>query len=156
MSESERIADQLQRALEGDAWHGPALKEVLAGVTPEQGARRPLPQAHSIWEIVQHIGVWDAVVRRRIEGETVGELPADQDWPPVRETGAAAWKKALEDLERGYRQLQQAIAAYPDERLPEKVTGKDYSFYVMLHGVVQHVLYHAGQIALLRKGLNPG
>jgi hypothetical protein len=55
MSEIHRIADQLKRSLEGEAWHGPALRELLSGVTAKQAAARPLAGAHSIWEIVLHI-----------------------------------------------------------------------------------------------------
>ena len=55
MKESERIADPLRRAWEGEAWHGPPLKEILAGVTAAQAAARPAAAAHSIWEIVHHI-----------------------------------------------------------------------------------------------------
>jgi len=47
-----------------------------------------------------------------------------------------------------------AVDDLPDSRLYEVVpgkTGKHYTFYYMLHGVVQHELYHAGQIALLKK-----
>jgi hypothetical protein len=42
----------------------------------------------------------------------------------------------------------------PGSRLEEMVPGKEgahYTFYYMLQGVVQHELYHAGQIALLKK-----
>ena len=55
MTEIERIEDQLKRSLEGEAWHGPALEELLADVRAEQAAAKPVPPAHSIWEIVLHI-----------------------------------------------------------------------------------------------------
>ena len=152
MSEIDRIADQLRRAYEGEAWHGPSLREILAGITVEQAARRPLPQAHSIWELVLHIAAWESIVRRRLGGEAVEATP-EQDWPPVRDSSDAAWKKTLDDLDRGHHQLRQAIAALTDDRLSRRVAGKDYSIYGMLHGLVQHDLYHAGQIALLKKAL---
>jgi uncharacterized damage-inducible protein DinB len=151
MSEIERIQDQLRRAYEGEAWHGAALRELLAGVTAEQAARRPIAAAHTIWEIVLHTAVWESVVCRRLEGEVIVTLPPEQDWPAVRDTGPAAWKKALEELERGHQQLRQAIARLTENRLSEIVPGKGYTVYYMLHGVVQHDLYHAGQIALLKK-----
>jgi len=91
MTEIERIADQLRRAHEGEAWHGPALNEILKGVTAEAAARRPIASAHSIWEIVLHVGVWESVVRRRLSGEVIGDLPPEQDWPAVRETSEGAW-----------------------------------------------------------------
>ena len=153
MSEIERIRDQLRRAHEGQAWHGPSLRELLAGVTAEQAAKRPLASAHTIWEIVLHIGVWESVVTRRLRGEVITELPADQDWPAVGDTSKSAWERTLEELERGHKQLDESIARLSDNRLGETVLGMDYPVYVMLHGVVQHALYHAGQIALLRKAI---
>lgn len=151
MSEVERIADQLRRAHEGDAWHGPALREVLAGVTAGQAAAHPLANAHSIWEIVRHIGVWESVARRRLSGEVIGALPPEQDWPAATDTSEAAWQKTLGDLENGHEQLQQALARLVDRQLAEPIPGVGYTVYFMLHGAVQHALYHAGQIAVLKK-----
>ncbi|MGH9650586.1 MAG: DinB family protein [Terriglobales bacterium] len=153
MSEVERIVDQLRRAYEGEAWHGPPLKQILAGVTAEQAARRPVANAHAIWELVLHIAVWESVVRRRLAGEVTDPSP-EQDWPPGRDTSEAAWKKALADLEHGHLQLRQSIALLSDDQLSDKAPGKDYSLYGMLHGVIQHDLYHAGQIAPLKKALS--
>ena len=153
MSEVERIVDQLRRAYEGEAWHGPPLKQILAGVTAEQAARRPVTNAHTIWELVLHISVWESIVRRRLAGEAFEPSP-EQDWPPVGDTSEAAWKKALAELERGHLQLRQSISALTDDQLKNKAPGKDYSLYGMLHGVIQHDLYHAGQVALLKKALS--
>jgi uncharacterized damage-inducible protein DinB len=151
MSEIQRIEDQLRRAFEGDAWHGPAVRELLGDVTATKAAARPLSEAHNIWEIVLHIATWEAVVRRRLQGEAVADLPPEQDWPPVQETTEAAWHKAMDDLYRGHRALREAIARSGERRLAEIVPGKEHSVYHMLHGVIQHDLYHAGQIAVLKK-----
>ncbi|MCI0403472.1 MAG: DinB family protein [Acidobacteria bacterium] len=150
MTEVERIADQLRRAYEGEAWHGPSVRELLNGLTAEQAARRPIANAHTIWELVLHIGAWEFIVRRRLAGEAVEATP-EQDWPPVRDTSDTAWKQALADLDRGHQQLRQAIAAMSDDQLRQRVVGQKYSTYGMLHGLIQHDLYHAGQIALLKK-----
>lgn len=152
MNEVERISDQLRRAFEGEAWHGPAVREVLVGVTAEQAARR-LGQAHTIWEITLHIAAWEGIVRRRLGGEVGRDIPREVDWPAVRETNEAAWRHALEELERGHRQLREAVARLSDERLGEKMPGKEHTIYIEVHGVVQHDLYHAGQIAVLKKAM---
>jgi hypothetical protein len=47
--------------------------------------------------------------------------------------------------------LVKTVAALPDSRLRDRVPGKRYDFYHHLHGVAQHELYHAGQIAILKK-----
>jgi len=151
MSEVERIADQLQRAFEGNAWHGPSVREVLEGVSAEQAAQYPVAGGHSIWEIVLHIAVWESIVRRRLGGEVIVEISDEEDWRHLADTSTVAWKKTLEELEQGHRQLQRAVAGLNDEQLPATVPGKDYSVYFMLHGIIQHDLYHAGQIGLLKR-----
>ena len=151
MTEIERISDQLRRAHEGEAWHGPALEEILKGVDAQRALLRPLADSHNIWEIVLHIGAWEAMVRRRLSGEVVVDVTPEQDWPPVRDTGEAAWQKTLEEFRRGYEQLQQTMGRLTDRQLNEPIPGMGYNIYFMLHGIVQHALYHAGQIAILKK-----
>ena len=151
MTELERIADQLRRAHQGEAWHGPSLEEILKDVTAEAAIRRPIAASHNIWEIVLHIGVWESIVRRRLSGEVVLGLTPEQDWPPVSDSSESSWKSALEELRHGHEHLQQAIARLADRQLGEPVPGMGYNVYLMLHGAVQHTLYHAGQIAILKK-----
>jgi uncharacterized damage-inducible protein DinB len=155
MSETARIADQLRRAFQGDAWHGDSLLEILDGVTAAQAAARPLKHAHTIWELVLHITAWDSAVLRRLAGAAV-DLSDEQNFPSVMDPSENAWRRTIEQARKVHNELVQAVEAFPDERLAEKVPGKKsepdwYDFYYMLHGVVQHELYHAGQIALLKK-----
>ena len=150
-SEVTRIEDQLKRSFEGGAWHGPSLMEALQGVTAAKAAAKPLSAAHSIWEIVFHVTAWEDAVRRRLGGEPVELTPAE-DWPAVRETGDAAWTKTLAALRAGHDALRRSVARLSDARLKEEVPGMDYSHYHLVHGVIQHDLYHAGQIAILKKG----
>jgi uncharacterized damage-inducible protein DinB len=151
MSEIKRINDQLKRAFEGKAWHGPSVSEVLAGVTAEQAARHPLPDAHSIWEITLHIATWERVGRRRIDESGPIDVSDDEDWPQVEDTSDEAWKNTLDELKGNHEALREAIRRLDDARLADIVPGTIYSVYFLLHGVIQHDLYHAGQIALLKK-----
>ncbi len=150
MTEIERITDQLRRAFEGEAWCGSALREVLADVTAESAARRMLANAHSVWEIVLHVAAWKDAVRRRLAGERV-VTPAEGDFPSVVETDATAWRNAIEMLETRHTELREAVARLDDARLEEPIVEGMSSLYVTLHGAVQHDLYHAAQIALLKK-----
>ncbi|HYG99857.1 MAG TPA: DinB family protein [Terriglobales bacterium] len=151
MREPELIADQLRRSFEGEAWHGPAVLEVLSGVTAAQAITRPLENAHSIWEVVLHIRAWEDAVLRRIRGEVV-ELEGPEDWPAVIDSGDEAWDDTVRSLKLSNAKLYNGILGMKNERLEETVPGEPYDFYYMLHGVVQHNLYHAGQIAVLKKG----
>lgn len=151
MTETHRINSQLKRAFQGQAWHGPSLRELLDGVTAEQAAAKPVPNAHSIWELVNHIIAWEQIVKQRLEGDAVNSIPAEVNFPPVSDASEEAWQGALQKLEVSNQSLREAIKRIDDAKLEEKAAGQDYSVYFMLHGVIQHDLYHAGQIALLKK-----
>lgn len=154
-TEIRRIQDQLRRAVMGGAWHGAALDEILADLSAEEASARPIPGAHTPWEIVRHIGAWLEAVNRRLEGEAV-ELEGDSDWPPVGEEGEAAWAAAKARVDAAVGVLQAAIGRMEDADLGRTVPGKEFDRYFMLHGVIQHTLYHAGQIVILKKALDEG
>ena len=153
MTETFRLADQIRRAFEGNAWHGDSVLELLAGVNARTAAARPIKNAHSIWEILLHIAAWDDAVRRRTGGAAV-TLTDEQNFPPVRDASEAAWSQAIDSTKSIHHELIKAVASFPDSRLGEQVPGKTqnyHNFFYMFSGVVQHELYHAGQIALLKK-----
>jgi uncharacterized damage-inducible protein DinB len=152
MSEIERIVDQMDRAFGGDAWHGPSLESLLEGVTADQASKHPIPSAHSIWELVNHIASWNSIVGHRASGKRVDVSP-EQDWPPVWEATHVAWKRSLEHLRECRSRLRAAVKNLREDQLEEIAPGKDHSKYVMLHGAIQHDLYHAGQIAVLKKAI---
>jgi len=147
MNESHRIADQLHRAFFGEAWHGPSVKDTLAGVAAETAVSHPLKGAHSIWELVHHLNAWIVEVNATLRGKPYESMKGDRDWPPVTDTSAAAWDRDLATLESSELSLEETMRDFPPEKLGEG--GKSY--YYMAHGIVQHNLYHAGQMALLKK-----
>ncbi len=144
------VAEQLRRAFEGDAWHGPALLELLHDMDARTAAAKVLPDVHSIWEIVLHIAAWDAAASRRIAGEKT-QPTGVANFPVVPKPTEAAWRKAMAHVKRTHDSLVKTVAGMPESRLRERVPGKKYDFNFMLHGVAQHELYHAGQIAILKK-----
>ncbi|HEV8486831.1 MAG TPA: DinB family protein [Blastocatellia bacterium] len=150
MNEIANIVDEATKAYEGNAWHGPALKELLSDVSAAQAAAKPLPAAHSIWEIVLHIAGWQGVASQRLKGESVAE-PMFGDWPAVTDKSPESWEKALTRLGSAQDELITQISRLSESALQETAAGTDYSVYFMLHGVIQHTLYHAGQIALLKR-----
>jgi hypothetical protein len=146
-----RIEDELRRAYDGDCWHGPPLREILNGVTAAMAAARHPQLANSIWALVKHVSAWVEVVTLRIVEWRAIEMPDAGDFPPVTDTGDAAWTAALADLDCRHGELLRVVVGLDASRLEEIVPGKDYPVAVMLHGTVQHYAYHAGQIALLKK-----
>ncbi|MGH9661722.1 MAG: DinB family protein [Bryobacteraceae bacterium] len=152
--EAHRIADQLRRSLDGTAWHGPALRELLDGVSAEQAAARPIDNAHSIWELVLHIDAWRGAAARGLDGSPV-DLTSAEDWPAVAAASEEDWRRAIETLERNTAAMCDRVAGLEDSDLERQLPPRNYTVYFLLHGLVQHNLYHAGQIALLKK-FGPG
>ena len=151
MSVVQTIIDELKSIHDGDAWHGPSLKEILSGVTAEQAAAKPLANAHSIWELTLHVAVWEGVFIRRLAGLQVDE-PEEGDFPAVTDTNEGEWRQTLTRFDERHSRLIEAVATLTEERLREIVPGKDYTIEYMLRGLMRHHVYHAGQIALLKKG----
>lgn len=153
------LAEQVLRAHDGPAWHGPALAEHLNDLGAAEAARHPLPDAHSIWDIVLHCAAWAGEVRRRLEGGSP-DLPEEGDWPAVRDPSERAWQKARERLRTSHQRLAAAVRAAPASRWAERVgvepdpaLGTGVTHAAMLAGLLQHSAYHGGQLALLRRAL---
>ena len=159
MNDIVRIIDELQREYDGDPWHGSPLKAILDGVTATQAAAKPVPAAHSIWELVLHITAWKGEVRKRLSGAPASD-PEEGDWPTPGTQTSEDWNDALKKLGAAHDRLIDAIRQVPESRLFEATNdprnrplGTGVSYYVLLHGIVQHDVYHSGQIAMLKKGL---
>ena len=150
MSELDRIVRQMAQAVEGDAWHGPALMEVLEGVHAVVAAAKPVAGAHSIWEIMLHLAGTQDLLTRRLAGDAM-PLSDEEDWPPIIKASEDAWRATVDAYLAGERRLREAVTAFAEALLDEPLIRGGSSAYNNLHGYIQHVLYHTGQIALLTK-----
>jgi len=152
MSEKKRTLELLDRAYRAGAWHGPALLETVKGVTPAMAAKRVVKEAHTIWELVDHLGSWNAIVAERLAGRPP-EVTPELNFPRTPPPTAAAWRKSLARLAASQRKFRAAVAKFPEAQLGRIRPGTKTSWNVLIHGQIQHQLYHAGQIAMLRRGM---
>lgn len=151
MREVERVATLLRESVLGPAWHGDSLLKVLKDVSAEGDLQSAGGGVHSVWEILQHVAVWERVVRQRLLGRDPGPVPDSEDWPDVEWKGSESWEPALERLREETDRLSDTILQMPEARLLEEAPGQHVTNYQMIHGIIHHNIYHAGQIALLRK-----
>jgi len=152
MGERQRMLDLLDRAYRAKAWHGPALLETLEDVSAALAAKRPVRGAHSIWELVEHVASWNEIVARRIAGEKP-TVTDEMNFPPITKTTPAAWRASLRRLARTQARFRREVARFPVAKLGRKRPKLDQTWNVLIHGQIQHGLYHAGQIAMLRRAL---
>jgi uncharacterized damage-inducible protein DinB len=150
-TETKAIASLMKRTYYRGAWHGPSVKEVLADITPEMAHHR-LPGSHSIIELVAHMTSWKLFVLKKLQGDEAFTIDDKANFPVVTE-----WIRVLQGLDEVHATLQAAVAEFDPARLYEKVphASYDYSYYALLHGIIHHDLYHAGQLMLLKKDFGP-
>jgi uncharacterized damage-inducible protein DinB len=136
------LKHDLHSVYDGDPWHGSSITAVLAGVDAATAARRSIPNAHTIWELVLHMTGWTREVASRVRGGPIKNPP--EDWPvPETAGGEAAWR-AAKDLVRWIG----------DERDP--ALGAGQAVGTMIRGLMQHHTYHEGQIAVLKRAAESG
>ena len=155
MDSASQIANEIERTITGPMWHGSALNELLDGVTHEQAAERPIPGAHTIWELVLHITAWADIARDRLNNKSLGSQPDDIDWPAVPAPSEATWSQARSRLTASHQMLASEAARLTDDALAAKVPVDPprYTVEALLRGVIEHGTYHGGQIALLKRAL---
>ena len=152
ITETARISRQLQQAFDGEAWHGPSVCEILDGVDANMATAKPVPGAHSIWEIVLHLIATQRILLRRLEGDASAmNLPPSEEWPTATDFSEIAWRDTVAQLRAGNYALRDRIAAFPPDQLDEPLIPGGSSAYDNFHGYVQHNLYHAAQIGLIKK-----
>lgn len=165
-----RLLETLRRSFDGEAWHGPSLREALDGCSAASAAARPIPGAHSVWELTLHLAAWADEVAARTAGTSPG-LPAVGDWPPVPDVhDEPAWRAARETLTTARDRLLAAVAALDPARLDRPLPppasdspppaadalGTRDTLHGMILGLAEHNAYHGGQIVLLRRALAGG
>lgn len=162
MREIDRIIDELQRAYDGDPWHGPSVRDALEDIEAQQAAAKLSPDVHSIWELVHHMTSWTHEITRRLR-LGIAQDPHDGDWPTVDpdRMDDASWEHAQEELRAAHEQLLSTLATLDDVVIDDvigdvrdRTLGSGVSRYVTLHGLAQHHAYHAGQISILKKVLS--
>jgi uncharacterized damage-inducible protein DinB len=144
-TEVQKIINTLKHTFEKGAWHGPAVQEALAGIS-EDAIHTRVGNSHTVLELVAHMAAWRNYVTEKLNGNDSYELTDEQNFPKVKN-----WETALADLNKSQADLINALEKTSDEKLQEIVPGRKFKFYVMLHGIIHHDLYHTGQIVLLKK-----
>jgi len=151
MSETEKIQKLFNDLHSGEPWLDVTLTGMLKGLTASQASAKPLDNLHSSWDVVVHIMFWRTNIYRKLIGENPVKEDEPKDWDPVEDTTETAWQDTLKCLEENKNLLSQAIADTAPQRLDDIYKPNNTTFYELLHGIIQHDVYHIGQIVLIRK-----
>jgi uncharacterized damage-inducible protein DinB len=145
MHETHRIADSYRAVTIKGAWYGPSLAELLAEMSSEIATTPPTPGAHTISALLQHLLLWNERVRNTSSNNPMPRWQAEEEWaePPI------PWNELLARWNQSRDLLEDKIRKFPLEDLAKQVSGRSYPYETMLHGIVQHAIYHSGQIAMV-------
>jgi uncharacterized damage-inducible protein DinB len=145
MTRTRQIADAYRAATIKDAWYGPSLAELLAQTSPQLATTPPAPGAHSISQLLQHLLLWNERVRITSDTTPLPLWQAEKEWaePPI------PWNELVARWIQSRDLLEERLRSFPPEDLQKQVPGRSYPYEKMLEGIVQHTIWHAGQIAMI-------
>ena len=145
MNETQRIADSYHAVTIKAAWYGPSLAELLAEISPELATTPPTPGAHTISALLQHLLLWNERVRNTSSNNPMPRWQAEEEWaePPI------PWNELLARWNQSRDLLEDKIRNFPVQDLTKQVPGRSYPYETLLPGIVQHAIYHSGQIAMV-------
>ena len=149
------IISSLQNVNSGTPWFGRAAYEMLDEVNPGNVFIKPGNTAHSLIEIMYHMITWADFTLKRIQKVKINDLAAAEnaDWRKI-DMKVYSWKKGLSEFKGIHNKIISLLKEKDDSFLNEKVDYREYDFKFLLNVLIQHNIYHLGQIAYLNKMLS--
>jgi len=158
MTTSEKLKQEFEKVLSGRPWYSIGIYDTIEKVSFEAAYEKPPGSVHNIAGIVMHMVAWTEEVMDRMNGMTAG-IPTSGDWPETGAPSEQKWQSYVEDLKLVNVNLTGIIQNFPEEQWSEPVddqrgTRPVFTFEELINGLIQHHVYHAGQIALLNRIIN--
>ncbi|MBS1680105.1 MAG: DinB family protein [Bacteroidetes bacterium] len=153
--EIKRIYKNIAAVYDGQPWYGDNMVKMLSDVSADAAANRPHKLNHSIAEIVCHITAWRQFVIEKIKGNAEYEVwDTELNWRNIKSLNEPEWKSIKDSLQSCQTEFLQQVEKLSEAQLSAPVTGRKYNFRLMLQGIVQHDIYHLGQISMIKKLVN--
>lgn len=148
---------ELNKVVDGDPWYGASLKSIFEEIDFTQAVKRIKADAHSIVEITLHMLAWIEEVARRLEGNEPND-PQRGDWQIINALDNDEWESIVKNIYVEHKKIETLVSTLSLEKLEQRAgvernpaLGTGLSYREMLVGLKEHNVYHAGQIALLKK-----
>ena len=151
-NEIKAIITNLQNVLEGHPWFGRSMYEILAEADEAKAFVQPNDNGHSLADLLYHMLTWAEFSQKRIEKEPIENMAALEatDWRVI-DPSIHTWQKGLAALKASHKKIIDLLQSKDDAFLEETVDYRKYNFRFMLNGLIQHNIYHLGQVAYVSK-----
>ena len=145
-----QIAQHLRAVYFGGNWTSTNLKDTLAGVTWQQ-ATTQIYDLNTIATLVYHATYYVFEVSKVLEGQPLtAKDKYSFEHPPI--ASQEDWEQLLAKVWVDVEHFASLIEQLPSDQLWADFVGKKYgNYYRNLHGIIEHLHYHLGQIVLIKK-----
>lgn len=152
--ETQYIIKNLEATLSGQPWYGRGIYEMLEEIDESKAYIKPAGKGHSLIELICHMNTWAGFTLANLENRTPEEIKAieENDWRVI-DPAKHTWKNSLAELKSIHNKIIELLRQKEDIFLGEMVPGRQYNFRFMLNGIIQHNIYHLGQMAYIGKFL---
>ena len=148
--DSQRISKLFSDLYDGNAWIDVTIVGTLKNVNSRQAYTKAAENLNSIWEIVNHLVSWRETVLKRMNGENIDE-PKNNFFEPIKDNSEEAWQNTLKRFDESQKMWLQFLSGFENQNLEKYYLQSKYTYYDLVHGILQHDAYHLGQIVLLKK-----
>ncbi len=152
--EVQSIIRRMENVNNGQPWFGRSVYSILDEVSSRKAGIKPNGSEHSMLELLWHMNTWAGFTLKRLEKDKEKDLAAFEqlDWR-VLNPKVHTWKKGLAEFKRTQKKIITILKKRKDTFLKEIVDYRKYNYRFLLNGMIEHNIYHLGQIAYLHKML---
>jgi uncharacterized damage-inducible protein DinB len=146
------IITRLDNTLNGEPWFGRSAHSLLQEIDPDQVFRKTGNSGHSLADLLWHMITWAQFTLDRLEKKQEPDMAAFEslDWRTI-DPQKHSWKKGLIEFNAVYNKIITRLKTKEDAFLEEQVDYRSYNFQFLLNGLIEHTIYHLGQIAYVHK-----
>jgi uncharacterized damage-inducible protein DinB len=150
--EIQSIIRNLENTLDGEPWFGRPVYAILREVHEDNAFKKPTSNSHSLIDLIYHMLTWAAFTLKRIEKDRINDLAAFEklDWREI-DPQIHGWEEGLSEYIATHQEIIALLHTKDDMFLEEKVDYRNYNFRFLINGLIQHNIYHLGQVAYLKK-----
>lgn len=144
----DNIIRQLNEIENGSQWFDQCFKDKIGHLSEEDVFTRPIAEVHSVAEHVSHMLEWRRECIRRFNGDKTELMHSADDWKENDQLRESGWDKLKNALYNSRVELIGLFDEKDDSYLLTRFRDTEYNFHYLIEGIIQHDLYHLGQIGV--------
>ena len=150
--EIQSIITNFENTQNGEPWFGRAVYKLLDEIDESKVFTKPNNTEHSLIELIWHMNTWAEFTLANLENGSPEELKTieENDWRTI-DPQKHTWKNGLKEFKSIHKKIVEVFSEKDDDYLKEIVPNRKFNFRFMLNGLIQHNIYHTGQVAYLNK-----